>query len=165
MTQPWATLVAIGENTIETRSWSTRYRGPLAIHAAKGFPPDARALCETTPFRQALERGGYRAASELPTGAIIAVVDLADVMAFDRSSLRETRARAARGELPEFEAEFGDFSPGRFGFVLRNVRRVSPPIRARGMLGLWTLPVDLEAQLVISGPRPPSSRKRGERRG
>lgn len=33
--QPWASLIAIGEKTIETRSWSTQYRGPLAIHAAK----------------------------------------------------------------------------------------------------------------------------------
>ena len=29
LTQPWATLVAIGAKRIETRSWSTRYRGPL----------------------------------------------------------------------------------------------------------------------------------------
>lgn len=26
--QPWATLMAIGAKTIETRSWSTRHRGP-----------------------------------------------------------------------------------------------------------------------------------------
>ena len=54
MTQPWATLVAISANVIETRDWPTKYRGPIAIHAAKGFPPDARALCRTQPFRAAL---------------------------------------------------------------------------------------------------------------
>lgn len=32
--QPWASLVALGVKTVETRSWSTPYRGPLAIHAA-----------------------------------------------------------------------------------------------------------------------------------
>jgi hypothetical protein len=37
LTQPWATLAAIGAKKIETRSWSTAYRGPLAIHAAKGL--------------------------------------------------------------------------------------------------------------------------------
>ncbi len=31
--QPWASLIAIGAKTIETRSWSTAYRGPLLIHA------------------------------------------------------------------------------------------------------------------------------------
>lgn len=33
--QPWASLIAAGVKTIETRSWSTRYRGPLAVHAGK----------------------------------------------------------------------------------------------------------------------------------
>lgn len=36
--QPWASLVAIGAKTIETRSWRTSYRGPLAMHAAKRSP-------------------------------------------------------------------------------------------------------------------------------
>jgi activating signal cointegrator 1 len=36
--QPWASLVALGVKTIETRSWSTKYRGPIAIHAAARRP-------------------------------------------------------------------------------------------------------------------------------
>lgn len=32
--QPWASLVATGAKIIETRSWGTRHRGPIAIHAA-----------------------------------------------------------------------------------------------------------------------------------
>ena len=37
--QPWASLVALGVKTIETRSWSAKYRGPLAIHAGSQRPP------------------------------------------------------------------------------------------------------------------------------
>lgn len=33
--QPWASLVAAGIKRIETRSWGTNFRGPIAIHAAK----------------------------------------------------------------------------------------------------------------------------------
>jgi hypothetical protein len=33
LTQPWATLVAVGAKQVETRNWSTRYRGRLAIHS------------------------------------------------------------------------------------------------------------------------------------
>jgi hypothetical protein len=33
--QPWASLIALGAKSVETRSWSTAYRGPLAIHAGK----------------------------------------------------------------------------------------------------------------------------------
>lgn len=35
--QPWASLVALDVKTIETRSWSTSYRGPLAIHAGSSL--------------------------------------------------------------------------------------------------------------------------------
>lgn len=37
--QPWAQLIAIGEKRYETRSWETKYRGMIAIHAAKKKPP------------------------------------------------------------------------------------------------------------------------------
>jgi ASCH domain. len=147
MTQPWAMLVALGENTIETRSWSTRYRGALAIHAAKGFPADARALCAEEPYRSVLDRGGYASSDTLPRGAVIALAQLDEVIAFTRTSLAETRARSARGLLPEHEADFGDFSPGRFGFVLSHVQPLSTPVPARGMLGLWEVPVPLRRQL------------------
>ena len=93
LTQPWATLVAIGAKRIETRSWRTSYRGPLAIHAAKGFPKWAREFAQDdwTCFG-ALKPGhaahlklsgvrlipsetGRRAAGELPIGAVVAVRD------------------------------------------------------------------------------------------
>lgn len=32
--QPWAEFVAAGVKHNETRSWATKYRGPIAIHAA-----------------------------------------------------------------------------------------------------------------------------------
>jgi hypothetical protein len=145
MTQPWATLVAIGQNSIETRSWSTRYRGPFAIHSAKGFPADARELCGISPYREVLARAGYRDATELPRGEIIAVATLVDVMKFNRSTLKDIRTRAARGQFPPHEADFGDFSAGRYGWVLENVVQLKKPVPAKGMLGLWELPAEVEA--------------------
>ena len=155
MTQPWAMLVALGENTIETRSWRTSYRGPLAIHTAKAFPKEARALCDQEPYRSVLARGGYSRVDDLPRGTVIALARLDDVIAFTRTSLRETRARSALGLLPAHEADFGDFSPGSFGFVLSHVQRLSTPISAKGMLGLWDVPGVLERTLTshVSAPR------------
>jgi hypothetical protein len=147
MTQPWATLVAIGENSIETRSWTTRYRGQLAIHSAKGFPTDARELCGVSPCREVLARAGYRDATELPRGEIIAVATLVDVMDFDASTLKNVRSRAARGEFPRHEADFGDFSAGRYGWVLKDVVQLEHPIAAKGMLGLWEVPRRVETVL------------------
>lgn len=35
ISQPFATLVALGAKTLETRSWATKHRGDLAIHAGQ----------------------------------------------------------------------------------------------------------------------------------
>ena len=35
LTQPWASLIALLLKTFETRSWKTKYRGPLLIHASR----------------------------------------------------------------------------------------------------------------------------------
>lgn len=85
LTQPWATLVAIGAKRIETRIWATSYRGPLAIHAAKGLGPvgGKKGLvlqCARKHFLPALDlimpdhlRGIHSPASiadRLPLGAI-----------------------------------------------------------------------------------------------
>lgn len=46
--QPWASLIASGEKTIETRTWCTGYRGPLVICSSampKGQGVTRRALC------------------------------------------------------------------------------------------------------------------------
>ena len=64
--QPWATLVALEAKRIETRSWYTTYRGPLAIHAARRMSKAAISLCWEAPFRDVLETGGYHAGE--PTG-------------------------------------------------------------------------------------------------
>ena len=147
MTQPWATLVAVGENSIETRSWGTSHRGPLAIHSAKGFPRDARELCRMSPYREGLGRHGYEDALSLPLGAVIAVAELVDVMRFTRGSLGDVRARAKRGEFPPHEADFGDFSPGRYGWFLKDVKPLREPVPARGMLGLWEVPDETQEQI------------------
>jgi len=33
--QPWAALIVSGAKDVENRTWPTRYRGPLLVHAAK----------------------------------------------------------------------------------------------------------------------------------
>jgi hypothetical protein len=45
--QPWASLIAEGRKTIETRSWRTSYRGPLLIVSTKrpDISPAGQALC------------------------------------------------------------------------------------------------------------------------
>jgi len=44
--QPWANYIASGQKTIETRKWSTKYRGKILIVSSKSpdIPPAGFAL-------------------------------------------------------------------------------------------------------------------------
>lgn len=148
MTQPWASLLAAGANRIETRSWATSYRGPLAIHAALGFPKYAKALCSQSPYAEALAAAGYQAAAELPRGRIIGVGMLDEVLRCDASTEHAVRRQSKAGVFPPDEVAFGDFSEGRCGFVMTGMQRLATPVPVRGMLGIWTLPPEIEQQIL-----------------
>jgi hypothetical protein len=47
LTQPWASMIASSQKTIETRTWSTNYRGDLLICSSKKprIEPAGFALC------------------------------------------------------------------------------------------------------------------------
>ena len=150
MTQPWASLLVAGANRIETRSWNTRYRGPLAIHAATGFPAHAKALCAQSPYREALAAAGFYSAADLPTGRFIGLADLDGVIACDAATAAAIRRAAHAGTLPAHELDFGDFSDGRFGFVMARMAPLTTPIPARGMLGLWNVGPVVEEQILAA---------------
>ena len=134
LTQPWASLVALGEKRVETRSWATKYTGPLAIHAAKGFPKWARETCMEEPFYSVLAKQlaipsqRYGMVSEdLPRGAVLCIVKLMGCR----------RTEDVRYQLPEQELAFGDYAPGRFAWFLEFVEIVSELPLVCGHLGLW----------------------------
>ncbi len=157
LTQPWASLVAIGAKEIETRSWSTKHRGWLAIHAAKAMPGWAREICFDEPFFSAFESvGDWVPDADLPTttklnlpfGAIVAVVNLHHVGEIRRNPpdgqpYIYPKPWVVRGP----ELDFGDFTPGRFGWILTGGYRLKEPIPCKGALGLWTVPVEIEAEI------------------
>lgn len=123
--QPWATLIALGVKRFETRSWSTNYRGPLAIHAAKR-KADRTELNRT--IVDVLVSNGITGTGQLPYGCIVCMVDLVDILYSD-----EAPKSSFFGERERY---FGDYSPGRFAWRLANVRLVDN-IPARGSQGFW----------------------------
>lgn len=131
LTQPWATLMVTGAKRVETRSWRTPYRGLLGIHAAKGFPRWAVELCFEEPFRSALVAAGIETPGDLPRGALIGWVCLADCV--------PTTGLELVG-ISEREVAFGDYSPGRFGWLTTSCGSFDP-IPMRGALSIWSVPV------------------------
>lgn len=131
LTQPWATLIAIGAKRVETRRWRTHYVGPLAIHASQRFPPDCRALCYTQPFLRALMAGGVNHLGELLLGRIVAVVRLAYC------------GPTEQADVGADERAFGNYAPGRDAWFLHDVVRLERPVACHGALGLWAVPPDV----------------------
>jgi hypothetical protein len=127
LTQPWATAVAMGMKRIETRSWGTSYRGDIAIHAAKGFPKDARSFASL-----AWHKYGMPVPSHLPLGAIIAVVNLVDCIATDE----------VKYDISEQERTWGDYHSGRSAWLFDRLRVLDTPIPCKGALSLWVPSVD-----------------------
>jgi activating signal cointegrator 1 len=170
LTQPWATLVALGAKRIETRSWSTPYRGPIAIHASKGFPSWARDTCDEKPFYGVLTRARvlWPAGDEtltpyaseryaaLPLGAIVAIARLVevcltgDVLNYLGRGAAFSLGSRGSWELTTQEEAFGDYAPGRFAWLLSDVAALPKPIPCKGSLGLWTVPSEIAQQVSLA---------------
>jgi ASCH domain len=129
--QPFATLVITGRKRVETRSWPTTHRGPLAIQATRQLDAEARSLCEREPFRTVLESVGYRRIDRLPLGALLGTVEVTGCRPTEEVDV----------DPASDEAAFGDFRPGRWGWLFAEPTRLLKPLPCKGQLGLFDLPV------------------------
>lgn len=140
--QPYSGLIAVGEKHYETRSWNTKYRGPIAIHAAMRDPVKLlRTAVYSVLKRFALNNPALGALEDLPRGAIVAVADLIDVWVVEQDvSVMFLRSldRGVCRELSEKEIAFGAYWPGRYAWELANVRKLKNPIPCKGKQGFWT---------------------------
>jgi hypothetical protein len=122
--QPWAWAIVHAGKDIENRNWPTKYRGQIAIHAAKGLTRTEYA--EMVDYIQ----HHYKYKKEIPSyekmirGAIVGVADLIDCVPSSKSKWFE----------------------GEYGFVLKNVRPITP-IVCSGALGFWNMSDDIMKKL------------------
>jgi hypothetical protein len=146
--QPWASLIAFGEKKIETRSWKTSYRGELYIHSSAKFPLDCRDICRSYPFWQALEKRQINIGTtsrgltiDLPTGVIIAKCNLIDckrIISFENKHTFGGVATLEDGsEVRADETFYGDYTPGRYAWILEDIEKLQNPIPAKGKLSIW----------------------------
>lgn len=119
--QPWATAIALGVKCVETRAWRTQYRGRIAIHAAKGMPRSNREFATKEQRRGLLPEGA------LPLGVVVCTARIADCIP----------AEEAVRMICATEKRYGDYSTGRWAWLLEDVRALKRPVPARGALGLW----------------------------
>lgn len=149
--QPWASLIGRGKS-IETRSWALSYRGPIAIHAAKRFTGEEVDLCNEEPFRTCLQDfaqhtpDGVFTRFKLPLGAVVAVVRLTECLPTSRAGWAVFDGPPfIKGSLiiNHIERKFGDYSPGRYAWLLSDIRILPEPIPFKGSQGFFEVPDDL----------------------
>lgn len=150
--QPWATAIALGFKRIETRSWAHSWRGEIAIHAAK----NTSALRDgTMTDLSAMTDGAFGEylpgdPTLYPLGAVVAVARLVDCVPTSIIDDHE-RWRGLRSDINEI---YGNYMPGRFGWILENVRALREPFPLRGQQGLWTITREqADAVVALAGGR------------
>lgn len=120
--QPYADAIVEGIKKYETRSRRTNIRGRVAIHAGK------KRIKAPDVYRRLWEIIYSKAgATSQRFGAVIGTVEIVDCVPVEEIVEK----------LDETERLLGDYSPGRFAWVLKNPRKLPTPIPARGQLGFW----------------------------
>jgi len=127
--QPLASLIVAGTKDVENRSWDTKYRGPVAIHAGK-TKPSAATIERMKGFCKSL---GLPFPDELPLGGIVGTVDLVGLLWNDGDEVSTDFDDLVDGDISQW---FNDEDEDNIGFILRNARRCEfvPMV---GRLGLW----------------------------
>lgn len=116
--QPFASLIAYGLKEYEFRTWKTKYRGEIYIHAGKGIDKTAMKRYEYLNL-------------DYPSGCIIAKANLTDCIYIDsnmKDILRKKDDKVYYGIIHSKEEEYG--------FKLENIERIEPII-INGQLGIW----------------------------
>ena len=129
--QPWATLVAEGIKKYEFRSWKTKYRGKILIHAGSGI--DKKELDKYKNL-------GY----EFPKSKIIASVDLVDCLELDENLNKKI--------IDENNIAYGKKARTGYAWKLENAKKINYPKETKGQLGLWNLEIK-DNSLLNGGDR------------
>lgn len=116
--QPFASLIAEGYKEYEFRTWKTKYRGPLLIHAGLGVNKEAMKRYEKLNLNY-------------PKGKIIAKVNLTDCLEVDNNlkrKLKEKNYLVYQGAINSNKKEYA--------LKLENVEKIEE-ISIKGKLSFW----------------------------
>ncbi len=125
--QPFADLIVSGAKSVELRSWNTRHRGSLLVHAAlKVRDADCRRLGVDDPV----------------TGAIVGRVRLVGV--------KKYAGAAEVSADDDLHLAGSGFGGSRYGFLLKDPVRLRTPIPWRGYP--WIFEADVAGSVDADRP-------------
>jgi hypothetical protein len=144
--QPYAWAIATQGKDVENRTRPTAHRGLLAIHASKKpdeypqLPYRAEHVLRRLLAERALSRRRPEGAELLVGGMIVAVAEVSGCHWW-RDCLKLRKRGSCWGEYACSEWA----ATGQFHWELSAVRPLAEPVPCKGMLGLWTVPDDVES--------------------
>lgn len=134
--EPWGTAIAKGLKKIETRGWSTNYRGPLAIHCAK--TREHVGFIHHPDVREYFQGVDVFLPCKLPFGCVVATCELVEVV--------PTEVLMHCQLVSPIEFALGGYDAGRFGWRLENVQALATPVPWKGSQGFFDVPDHLLTQ-------------------
>lgn len=133
--QPWASLWLSSAKIHETRHWETRHRGRLLVHAAKKFVKDVPGELDDILSSEFGNHWGL----DLPTGAIVGMVDLVSIARTDQMPPEHVGTD---------DYLCGDFSPHRFAWRRGSYWRFPTPVVHRGYQSIFEVQPDLVREQI-----------------
>lgn len=121
--QPYASLIAVGAKRFETRTWGTKFRGQVIIHASKTLEYD----WHDAKFVAAMKEAGIDNPAKLPLGAAIAVGELVGCY----------KTESVYPHISETERMFGNYDAGRVAWEFKDMKLFLAPVPVRGQQFLW----------------------------
>lgn len=122
--EPWATLIKEGYKEYEFRTWKTKYRGEILIHAGKCID------------KEAMERFKHLNLN-YSSGKIIAKATITDCVLVDD----EFRTKMIKKDKLVYNNLTREMDKNLYGFKLENVEKINP-IEVNGKLSLWNYDIN-----------------------
>lgn len=127
--QPWAFCITNGTKRVENRSWGTKHRGLLLIHAGQTRQDVAEEIHDDSPEMNVFDM------QTSPRGAIVGICNLVDCLPI--------------GEiLPKIGVDFWNeqhvWAGGPYCWILRDPIAFATPIPLKGALALFEVPDYIE---------------------
>jgi hypothetical protein len=145
LTQPFATLIALGYKLNETRPRNTSHRGPLLIHASATRNKWSRDACQQPIIAGILERHGLTY-DTLPRGVILCSTNLLDTSRISVNDLPwDKHPTLDPDTLTDTERACGGYDEGRWAWHLADVQQLPVPVPAKGSLSMWDATPALQA--------------------
>lgn len=116
--QPWATLVAEGIKKYEFRSWKTKYRGKILIHAGTGIDKEDMKKYDNMNL-------------EFLSRRIVAIAEIEDCLELDEQLNKKI--------IAENNIAYGNKIRTGYAWKLKNIKKIDYHREINGKLGLWNI--------------------------